>query len=104
MLKKNSEFKNTKFYDFTVSNETILATKHEFFFIKLAPIQSITDTAHLDFSSKLLPEMFILYYTIIYFFVKNFFFKCLYFSEYDIRMFLFVFWLGNRPFIKYVRN
>ena len=48
--------------------------------------------------------MFILYYTIIYFFVKNFFFECLYFSEYDIRMFLFVFWLRNRPSIKYVRN
>ena len=46
--------------------------------------------------------MFISYYTIIYFFVKNFFFECLYFSEYDIRMFLFVFWLGNRPSIKYL--
>ena len=33
-----------------------------------------------------------------------FFFKCLYFSEYDIRMFLYVFWLRNRPSIKYVRN
>ena len=45
----------------------------------------------------LLPGTFISYYTIIYFFVKNFFFKCLYFSEYDIWMFLFVFWLRNRP-------
>ena len=37
--------------------------------------------------------------------LKNlFFFECLYFSEYDIRMLLFVFWLRNRPFIKQVRN
>ena len=52
----------------------------------------------------LLSRMFISYYTIIYFFAKNFFLECLYFSEYDIRMFLFVFWLRNRPSIKYVRN
>ena len=31
-------------------------------------------------------------------------FKCLYFGKYDIRMFLFVFWLRNRPSIKYVRS
>ena len=48
--------------------------------------------------------MFISYYTIIYFFVKNFFFERLYFSEYNIRMFLFTFWLRNRPSIKYVRK
>ena len=48
--------------------------------------------------------MIISYYPIIYFFVKNFFFEYLYFIEYDIRMFLFVFWLKNRPSIKYVRN
>ena len=49
--------------------------------------------------------MFISSYTTIYFFVTNFFFsECLYFSEYDIRMFLLVFWLRNRPSIKYVRN
>ena len=35
---------------------------------------------------------------------KKFFFECLYFSEYDIRMLLLVFWLRNRPSIKYVRN
>ena len=35
--------------------------------------------------------MLISSYTTIYFFVKNFFFECLYLSEYDIRMFLFVF-------------
>ena len=47
--------------------------------------------------------MLISSYTAIYFFIKNFFFECLYFSEYDIRMFLFVFfWLRNRPSIKYI--
>ena len=58
----------------------------------------------MGFSLILLPGMFISYYTIIYFFVKNFFFECLYFSEYDIRMFLFVFWLRNRLSIRYIRN
>ena len=48
--------------------------------------------------------MFISSYTTIFFFVKIFFFGCLYFSKYDIRMFLFVFWLRGRPFNKYLRN
>ena len=48
--------------------------------------------------------MFISSYTTTYFFVKNFFFEYIYFSEYDIRMFLFVFWFSNRPSIKYIRN
>ena len=67
-------------------------------------MQSITDIALLGFSLILLPRMFISYYTIIYFFVKKSFFKCLYFSEYNIRMFLLAFWLRNSPSIKYVRN
>ena len=33
----------------TVSNETILATKQEFFFTKVAPVQSITDIVLLGF-------------------------------------------------------
>ena len=33
-----------------------------------------------------------------------YFFECLYFSEYDIRMSLYVFWLRKGPSIKYVRN
>ena len=101
---KNSEFKNIEFHDFTVSTETIISTKQEFFFTKVDPVQSITDIAPLGFSLILLPGMLISYYTIIYFFVIFFFFECLYFGEYDIRMFLFVFWLRNRPSIKYVRN
>ena len=36
--------------------------------------------------------------------LKNLFFLDLYFSEYDIRMLLFIFWLRNRPSIKYVPN
>ena len=55
----------------TVSNETILATKQEFFFTKVAPVQSITDIVLLGFWLILLPWMFISSYTTIYFFVKN---------------------------------
>ena len=77
--RKNYKFKNIEFHDFIVSNETILATNHESFFAKVAPVQSITDIVLLSFSLILLPGIFISYYTIIYFFVNNFF----------IRMFIF---------------
>ena len=37
--------------------------------------------------------------------LKNlFFFECLYFNNYDIRMLLFIFWLRNRLSVKYVSN
>ena len=39
----------------TVSNETILATKQEFFFTKVALVQGITDIVILGFLLKLLP-------------------------------------------------
>ena len=81
---KNSEFKNIEFHNFTVSTETIISTKQEFFFTKVDPVQSMTDIAPLGFSLILLPGMLISYYTIIYFFVIFFFFECLYFGEYDI--------------------
>ena len=55
-----------------VSNETILATRQEFFFTKEAPIQSITDILLLNFWLKLLSWMFISSYTTIYFSVKKF--------------------------------
>ena len=45
----------------------------EFFFTKVAPVQNITDIVLLGFSLIPLPGVFIYYYTIIYFFVKNFF-------------------------------
>ena len=48
--------------------------------------------------------MFILSFTTIYIIVKNFSSEYLYFSEYSIRIFLFVFWLRNRLTNKYVRN
>ena len=62
-------FKNIEFHDFTLSNETILATKQEFFFTKVVPVRNITDIALFDFSLIVLPAIFISYYSIIYFFV-----------------------------------
>ena len=53
-------------------------------------------------NTALLNVYFILHYHSL--FRKEFFFEWLYFSEYDIRMFLFFFWLINRPSIKCVRN
>ena len=47
--RKNSEFKNIEFQDFTVANETILATKQELFFTKVVPVQSIDDIVLLGF-------------------------------------------------------
>ena len=51
-------------------------------------------------NSVLLIVYFILHYHL--FFRKKYFFVCLYFSEYDIRMFLFVFWWRTSLSIKYV--
>ena len=70
---KKSEFNNFEFYSFTASNETIPATKLNFFFTKVALVQSITDIVLLRFSLIILPRMSISYYTIIYFFAKTFF-------------------------------
>ena len=103
------EFKST-IDGFKSTSCEFKSTSYEFKFTKEAPIQSITDIALLGFSLILLPGMFISYCTIIYFFVYIYIyiyiyiFECLYFSEYDIPMFLFVFWLRNRPSIKYVRR
>ena len=57
----------------TVSNETIQATKQEFFCTKVAPIQSITDIVLLGFWLILFSWMFISSCTTIYFFVNIFF-------------------------------
>ena len=88
----------------TVSIETILATKREFFFTKAAAVQSITDTVLLGFWLILLPWMFISSYTTIYFFVKNFF-SNVYISVNTIfkRFYLFFGWEIDHP-IKYIRN
>ena len=56
-----------------VSNKTILTTKQEFFFTKVAPVQSITDILLWNFWWILLPWVFISSYASTYFFVKNFF-------------------------------
>ena len=70
-----SKIRKVSRYRPTVSNETILATKQELFFTKVAPVQSITDIVLLGFSLILLRWMFISSYTTIYFFVNNFFFR-----------------------------
>ena len=59
------------------SNETILTTKQEFFFTKVAPVQSMTDIKHvlLGFWLMMHSGMFISSYTTVYFFVNNFFFR-----------------------------
>ena len=65
----------------------------------------LTEIVLLGFWLKLLPWMFIWFYATIYFFVKNILSEwIIVFSEYHIRMFLFIFWLRNRPSIKYVSN
>ena len=81
----------------TVSNQTILATGQEFFFTKVAPVQNITELLLLGFLINIVPlnVYFILHYDI--FFRKELLFECLYFGEYNILMFLSVFWLKNRP-------
>ena len=48
------------------------SNKQEFFFAKLAPVESITDIILFDFWLILLSWMFILSYITIYFFVKKF--------------------------------
>ena len=55
-----------------VLNEKLLATKQEFSFKRVAPIQSITDIVLLGFWLMLLSWMFISYYSNIYFYVKEF--------------------------------
>ena len=87
----------------TVSNGTILATTQEFFFTKVAPAQSITDILLLAFFINN-ASLYFIQHSRLFFRKELFFFECLYFSEYYIRMLLFVFSLRNRPSIKYVRK
>ena len=49
----------------TVSNDTILETKQEFFFTKVAPVKSIIAIVLSDLWVKLLSSMFISIYTTI---------------------------------------
>ena len=83
---------------------TILATRQEFFFTKVASVQSITCIAILDFLLMLLSWMFTLSYTTIYFFVNKFIFSNVYSSECNIRMSLFVFFLLRKGLNTYDVN
>ena len=88
-----------------VSNETILAFRQEFFFTKVAPVQSITGFVLLDFWLMLLSWMFTSSYTIIYFLVKKkFIFSNVYISVNMIFECLYIFWLRKGPSIKLVYN
>ena len=88
-----------------VSNETILATRQEILFTKAIPVKSITDIVLLVFliNTALRNFYFIIHYYLL-FRKEIYFFDCLYFSEYNIRMSLCVLWLRKGPSIKYVRN
>ena len=82
----------------TVSNETILATKQEFFIYKSRP--RINHNWHCTFRFLINNAPMNVYFILhchLFFRKEFFFFECLYFGEYDIRKFLFVFWLRNRP-------
>ena len=101
-----SKIRKVSIYRPALSNETILATRQEFFITKLAPVQSITGIILLNFWLMLLSWMFTSSYTIYiyiyFFFLKEiYFFEWLNFSEYDIWM---SFWLRKGPSIKYVRK
>ena len=99
-----------------VSNKNILVSRQEFFFTKADPVQSITNIILLDLNIcifwiciigywlMLLSWMFISSYTTIYFFVKKIFLKCLHFSEYNIRMSLYLYWLRKGQSIKCIRS
>ena len=63
-----------------MSNETILATKQEFFFTKVAPVQSIADIVLLAFLLIMFPGMFISSYTSLFCFRKEFCFSNVYIS------------------------
>ena len=99
-----SKIRNVRRCRSTVSNETILATKQDFFFTKVSSVQSITDILLLGFWLTLLPWMFILSYTTIYFFINSFF-SNVYISVNTIFecSYLF-FWLRNRPSVLNVRR
>ena len=60
---------------YELSNEIILATRQEFLFTKVAPVQSINYVVLLDFWLMLLFWMFISSYTIIYIFRRKIYFS-----------------------------
>ena len=80
-----------------VLNKTILENSQNFFFTKEAPLQSITKLQ--SFSSE-----WLFHSALLFFRKKVYFFECLYFIVYDIRMSLYFYWLRKEPSIKYARN
>ena len=79
-----------------MSNETILATRQEFFFTKVAPVQSMTEMVLLNFWLILLSWTFSSSYTTIYFFAKKFIFSNVYISVSTIFECVYMFfWLGK---------
>ena len=89
----------------------LLETKQVVFFIKVAPVQSITDIALLGLSLILLPWMFISSYTTIVYFILHYylffrkeFLSNVYISVNTIFKCYLSFCLRNKPSIKYVRN
>ena len=79
-----------------VLSETIPAIRQEFFFTKVALVQSITNIVLLDFWLILLSWMFISSYTTIYFFVKKFIFSNIYISVNTIFECLYMFFGWER--------
>ena len=85
------------------SNQNILATRQEFFYTNVAPVQSITGIVLLDLWLMLPSWMFTSSYTIIYFFVKSFIFSNVYISVNTISECLYMFfdWESNHQLSKY---
>ena len=102
----SSKMEKVSKYKPAVSNETILATRHEIFFTIVTPVQSTNDVVLLGFWLTLFSWIFIASYTPIYFFVHKLIFLNVYkySSEYDIRVSVDVFWLRKGPSLKYMRN
>ena len=86
-----------------VSNETILVTRQEFYFTKVAPAQSMTGIVLLDFWLMLISWIFTSSYNIIYFFVKKFIFSNVYVSVNTIFECLYMFfgWERDNQLSKY---
>ena len=81
-----------------VSNETILATKQEFFFKKVSPVQSWHCTIGFLINTAPLNVYFILHYHL--FFREEFFFSNVYISVNTIFECSICFLVENRPSIK----
>ena len=75
-----SKIQKVNRYRPAVLNETILITRQEILFIKVAPVKSITGIIEFLINTALLKVYFILHYH-LFFRKEIYFFECLYFSE-----------------------